>query len=80
MEVQHPTDYGPLSAEQALLLEQFRQRVEARISSHGLTSTDVAYLVKDLRDHPQVSRQMMAELARELQRLLPGQRFSFDWD
>ncbi|MEA5392693.1 hypothetical protein VB738_15630 [Cyanobium gracile UHCC 0139] len=80
MEVQHPTDDGPLSAEQALLLEQFRQRVEARISSHGLTSTDVADLVKDLRDHPQVSRQMMAELARELQRLLPGQRFSFDWD
>ena len=80
MEVKHPTDDGPLSAEQALLLEQFRQRVEARISSHGLTSTDVADLVKDLRDHPQVSRQMMAELARELQRLLPGQRFSFDWD
>ena len=80
MEVQHPTDDGPLSAEQALLLEQFRQRVEARISSHGLTSTDVADLVKDLRDHPKVSSQMMAELARELQRLLPGQRFSFDWD
>jgi hypothetical protein len=80
MEVQHPSDDGPLSAEQALLLEQFRQRVEARISSHGLTSTDVADLVKELRDHPQVSRRMMAALADELQRLLPGQRFSFDWD
>ncbi len=80
MEIQHPSGDGPLSAEQDQLLEQFRQRVEVRISSHGLTSTDVADLVKELRDHPQVSRQMMAELAHELQRLLPGQRFSFDWD
>jgi len=54
--------------------------VEARISSHGLISTDVADLVKELRHHPQVSRRMMAALADELQRLLPGQRFSFDWD
>ncbi|KAF0654580.1 hypothetical protein L107_02699 [Cyanobium sp. Copco_Reservoir_LC18] len=80
MEVHHPSDDGPLSAEQVLLLEQFRHRVEARISSHGLTSDDVAALVKELRDHPQMSRQLMAELAQELQRLLPGQRFSFDWD
>ncbi|MBM5823724.1 MAG: hypothetical protein FJ082_15100 [Cyanobacteria bacterium K_Offshore_surface_m2_011] len=63
MDVQHPLDDGPLSPEQARLLEQFRQRVDARISSHGLTSTDVADLVKELRDHPDVSRQMMAELA-----------------
>jgi hypothetical protein len=80
MEVHHPSDDGPLSAEQVLLLEQFRHRVDARISSHGLTSDDVAALVKELRDHPQMSRQLMAELAQELQRLLPGQRFSFDWD
>lgn len=80
MEVQHPSDDGPLSAQQARLLEQFRQRVEARISSHGLTSTDVADLVRELREHPDVSRHLMAELSQELQRLLPGQRFSFDWD
>jgi hypothetical protein len=80
MDVQHPLDDGPLSPQQAQLLEQFRQRVDARISSHGLTSDDVAALVKELREHPDVSRQLMAELAEELQRLLPGQRFSFDWD
>ncbi len=80
MEIQHPSDDGPLSPQQELLLEQFRQRMEARISSHGLTSTDVADLVKELREHPDVSRQLMAELTKELQRLLPGQRFSFDWD
>jgi hypothetical protein len=80
MEVQHPLDDASLSAEQAQLLEQFRHRVEAKISNHGLTSADVAELVKDLRGHPQMSRQMMAELSQELQRLLPGQRFSFDWD
>ncbi|WP_216921816.1 hypothetical protein [Synechococcus sp. CCAP 1479/9] len=80
MDVQHPLDDGPLSPQQELLLEQFRQRVDARISSHGLTSDDVAALVKELREHPDVSRQLMGELAQELQRLLPGQRFSFDWD
>ena len=79
MDVQHPWDDAPLSAEQAQLLSHFRERVEAKISNHGLTSTDVADLVKDLRGHPQMSRQMMAELSQELQRLLPGQRFSFDW-
>ena len=79
MDFQHPWDYAPLSAEQAQLLAHFRERVEAKISNHGLTSTDVADLVKDLRGHPQMSRQMMAELSQELQRLLPGQRFSFDW-
>lgn len=80
MDVQHPLDDGPLSPEQAQLLDHFRERVEAKISKHGLTSTDVAELVKDLRGHPEMSRQMMAELTQELQRLLPGQRFSFDWD
>lgn len=80
MEVHHPLDDGPLSPEQTLLLGQFRDRVDAKISSHGLTSTDVAELVKDLRGHPQMSRQMMAEMSREMERLLPGQRFSFDWD
>ncbi|MCT0208394.1 hypothetical protein [Synechococcus sp. CS-1332] len=80
MDVQHPSDDSPLSPDQILLLEQFRDRVKAKISNHGLTSADVAELVKDLRGHPQMSRLMMAELSEELQRLLPGQRFSFDWD
>ena len=80
MEVQHPSDDDSLSPEQILLLEQFRERVDARISSHGLTSADVAELVKELRSHPRMSRQMMASLRREMERLLPGQRFSFDWD
>ena len=80
MDVQHPSDDGSLSPQQLQLLEQFRDRVEAKISNHGLTSADVAELVKDLRGHPQMSRLMMAELSEELQRLLPGQRFSFDWD
>ena len=80
MDVQHPSDHGSLSPQQLQLLEQFRHRVEAKISNHGLTSADVAELVKDLRGHPQMSRLMMAELSEELQRLLPAQRFSFDWD
>jgi hypothetical protein len=80
MDVQHPSDHGSLSPQQVQLLEQFRHRVEAKISNHGLTSADVAELVADLRGHPEMSRQMMAELTQELQRLLPGQRFSFDWD
>ncbi|WP_216903676.1 hypothetical protein [Synechococcus sp. CCY 9618] len=80
MDVQHPADDAPLSPEQQRLLEQFRERVDARISSHGLTSADVAELVKELRGHPRMSRQMMAQLSQEMERLLPGQRFSFDWD
>ncbi len=80
MDVQHPSDDGPLSPEQLRLLEQFRHRVEAKISSHGLTSADVAELVAELRGHPEMGRLMMAALTQELQRLLPGQRFSFDWD
>jgi hypothetical protein len=80
MDVQHPSDDGPLSPQQVQLLEQFRHSVEAKISNHGLTSADVSELVADLRGHPEMSRQMMAELTQELQRLLPGQRFSFDWD
>ena len=80
LDVQHHLDQGPLFERQTLLLEQFRDRVEAKISTCGLTSVDMAELVKDLRGHPQRSRMMMVELRQELQRLLPGQRFSFDWD
>lgn len=80
MEVHHPGEDAPLSEEQAQLLQQFRGRIDATISSHGLTSADVKELVDELRGHPQMSAQLMEALRQELDRLLPGERFSFDWD
>jgi hypothetical protein len=80
MEIRHPAEDAPLTPEQTQLLDQFRARVDERISAHGLTGADVADLVSELRSHPQMSAQMMGALRKEMDRLMPGQRFSFDWD
>ena len=50
------------------------------VSSHGLTADDVSELIRELRRHPALSSELMQQVRDEVERLLPGQRFSFDWD
>lgn len=80
MDIHHPAADGPLSPEQVALLAEIRERLDRRISSHGLTADDVNALVQELRHHPQISAQLMALIRQELARLQPGQSFTFDWD
>ena len=37
-------------------------------------------MVHELKAHPSLSVQLMQEIHDEVGRLLPGQRFTFDWD
>jgi hypothetical protein len=72
---------APLGPEQQALLEQFRAKLQERVNSVGLTYDDVVRLVKEIRQHPDISRELLDELRIESQKLLPGQRLiSFDWD
>ncbi len=78
MQVDHP-NAAPLSEEQKAVLDAFRTRLESMVSSHGLTSDDMNELIRDLKSHPLISAQLLDEARSEVSRLLPGQRFSFDW-
>ena len=66
--------------EQLLVLQSVKERLEAMVSSHGLTPEDVQELVREIKNHPLISTQLMAEIQAEVTRLMPGQRFTFDWD
>jgi len=78
MQINHP-NAAPLSEEQKAVLDEFRKRLESMVSSHGLTSDDMNELIRDLKRHPLISSQLLDEARSEVSRLLPGQRFSFDW-
>ena len=79
MEINHP-NAAPLSEQERTVLTHFQKRLESMISSHGLTECDVKELVRELRSHPLISSQLLQEADREIRRLLPGQRFDFEWD
>lgn len=80
MEINRPGAH-PLGPEQQALLDQFRTRLQERVTTVGLTPDDVERLVKEIRQHPDISLELLEELRAESARLLPGQRLlSFDWD
>ncbi|MDA0258683.1 MAG: hypothetical protein O2972_08360 [Cyanobacteria bacterium] len=79
MEVTHPGSQ-PLNEDQKALLESFRNKVETRISSHGLTAADVQVFVDEIKKHPEVSAELLDEIRGEVAKLMQGQRFSFDFD
>ena len=79
MEINRPKAV-PLSQEQCELIAHVRQRLESMVSSHGLTADDVNELIRELREHQSLSSELMQQVRDEVERLLPGQRFSFDWD
>ena len=79
MDVTHPGS-KPLSAEQQQLLQNFRSKVDSRITSHGLTAADVQSFVDEIKKHPEVSRDLLDALRNEVAQLMQGQRFSFDFD
>ena len=79
MDVTHPGS-KPLTEDQTALLRTFRRKVESRISSHGMTAADVQTFVDEIKRHPDVSTALLQELRSEVNRLMQGQRFSFDFD
>ena len=78
-DVTHPGSKA-LSDDQKTLLEEFRNKVESRISSHGLTAADVQSFVDEIKKHPEVSAALLEEIRGEVGKLMQGQRFSFDFD
>ena len=79
MDVTHPGS-KPLSEEQQELLQNFRSKVDSRITSHGLTAADVQSFVDEIKKHPEVSRDLLDAVRSEVAQLMQGQRFSFDFD
>ena len=79
MEINHPNAVS-LSLEQQELIGHVRQRLESMVSSHGLTADDVNELTRELREYPALSSELMQQVRDEVERLLPGQRFSFHRD
>ncbi|AII48445.1 hypothetical protein KR52_04695 [Synechococcus sp. KORDI-52] len=79
MDVTHPGS-KPLDADQNILLESFRRKVDSRISSHGLTAADVQMFVDEIKRHPDVSVSLLDAVRGEVATLMQGQRFSFDFD
>jgi hypothetical protein len=79
MDVAHPGSKA-LSDDQKTLLEEFRNKVESRIRSHGLTAADVQSFVDEIKKHPEVSAALLEEIRSEVGKLMQGQRFSFDFD
>ena len=78
MEINHP-NAEPLSEQELMVLEHFQKRLETMVSSHGITEGDVKELIRELRSHPLISSQLWQEAGKELARLLPDQRFDYEW-
>ena len=79
MEINHP-NAEPLSEQALMVLEHFQKRLETMVSSHGITEGDVKELIRELRSHPLISSQLWQEAGKQLARLLPDQRFDYEWD
>ena len=62
------------------MLAHFQKRLETMVSSHGITEGDVKELIRELRSHPLISSQLWQEAGQQLARLLPDQRFDYEWD
>ena len=78
MEINHP-NAEPLSEQELMVLEHFQKRLETMVSSHGITEGDVKELIRELRSHPLISSQLWQEAGKQLARLLPDQRFDYEW-
>jgi len=55
MKINHP-NAAPLSDEQLLVLQSVKERLEAMVSSHGLTPEDVQELVREIKNHPLIRK------------------------
>ena len=79
MEINHP-NAEPLSEQELKVLAHFQKRLETMVSSHGITEGDVKELIRELRSHQLISSQLWQEAGQQLARLLPDQRFDYEWD
>jgi len=69
LDVTHPGSKA-LSDDQKALLEEFRNKVESRISSHGLAAADVQSFVVEIKKHPEVSAALLEEIRTEVSKLM----------
>ena len=76
----HPSRFQPLDADQLILLETFRGKVDSRITNHGLTAADMQMFVDEIQEHPDVTVALLDAVRGEVATLMQGQRFSFDFD
>ena len=69
MDVTHPGS-KPLREDQKVLLGEFCNKVESRISSHGQTAADVQRFVDEIKKHPEVSAALLEEIRGEVGKLM----------
>ena len=76
----HPSRFQTSDGGSDRASADLRRKVESRISSHGMTAADVQTFVDEIKRHPDVSTALLQKLRSEVNRLMQGQRFSFDFD
>ena len=54
MDVSNP-DFKPLDADQLSFLVTFRDKVDSRITNHGLNAADLQMFVDEIKQHPDIS-------------------------
>jgi hypothetical protein len=80
MEINHP-ERQPLTSEEQPLLQEFREKLNQRVLSVGLTSDDVRHIVEGLRLYPNASLEVTQAVLEEARALVPGRRLlTFDWE
>lgn len=80
MEINRP-GVSSLSPSQQELLEKARQQLHERMLHGGFNASDVKRIITALRDHPDMSTEVLQLIHQEAQQLAPGQSpINFDWD
>ena len=75
--------YGakPLTPEQEVIFEQYRQKLHQRALHGGLTSDEVRRIVVAMKANTNVSSEILQVVFDEVEKLAPGQRLlSFEPD
>lgn len=80
MEINRP-GVNSLSPSQQELLEKARQQLHERMLNGGFSGSDVKRIITALRNHPDMSTEVLQLIHQEAQQLAPGESLiNFDWD
>jgi hypothetical protein len=75
MEINHPTPKQPLSPQEELALQHFREQIHQQVLHGGLSVDSVRNIVRTLKKHPDYSQEILAaidEEIREMRNVAPG--------
>ena len=75
MEIHRPAPSRPLTANEELALQHFRERLHQQALHGGLSVDSVRNIVRAMKQHPDFSHEILAvigEELREMRRVAPG--------